>query len=406
MGEHDGRSTKTGLAKAIETKKTSAVSAGIGELSPNGVKIILSVDLRRSIGKYLAVGEKTMCNDLPVRLEASRQACVYYDITGIIGRLRRTLHRKPPFQRLSSIVYPFFSPTTFPPENLPPSSSYPYHIRQFCQVADQRPNQTTQSWLAIFQRKFNLTGKTITPRSFVIDIVPDRDNYLVKHVDAIPISWFNTLAWTDGIILLAIIVNVIMPQFPHLLPFCGWAGRGPALCCDGMFQPKKSIISTRHDVSLTTLSLVQKVFRIVPVKLNCNRVMLASLLANHLFNEPRWTSGDPRVRALHRVPFEQALSAWRFRLRFLRLDKRRANEEKSALALLAPSSRDYDFMKNAEVKPHSLASLEILLKEKENRVETSMAQSWLLLTTWMRRDTSIQSQQASESTHIDARETT
>ncbi|KAG5289547.1 hypothetical protein I7I48_08909 [Histoplasma ohiense] len=33
------------------------------------------------------------------------------------------LHRKPPFQRLSSIVYPFFSPTTFSPENLPPSSS-------------------------------------------------------------------------------------------------------------------------------------------------------------------------------------------------------------------------------------------------------------------------------------------
>ncbi|KAG5302925.1 hypothetical protein I7I50_02606 [Histoplasma capsulatum G186AR] len=41
-----------------------------------------------------------------------------------------------------------------------------------------------------------------------------------------------------------------------------------------------------------------------------------------------WTSGDPRVRALHRVPFEQALSAWRFRLRFLPPDKRRGGSSK------------------------------------------------------------------------------
>lgn len=98
-------------------------------------------------------------------------------------------------------------------------STDPYHIRQFCHVADQRPYQTTQSWLAIFQRKFHSTGKIIIHRSFVIDIVPDRDKYLVKHVDAIPISWLSGLAWTDGIILLAIIVTVIMPQFPHLIPF-------------------------------------------------------------------------------------------------------------------------------------------------------------------------------------------
>lgn len=139
--------------KQLKPRKTSAVSAGIGELSPMDSKSFYLSTFVAASANTSRLGSKQCAMTFPfdsrphaklvfiMTSQESSDDCVEVTkylmnaeleleilvisghFSGCFFTIVPALHHKPPFQRLSSIVYPFFSPTTFSPENLPPSSS-------------------------------------------------------------------------------------------------------------------------------------------------------------------------------------------------------------------------------------------------------------------------------------------